>query len=374
MALKITRRDPSNPLVFLDIAINKERVGRIVIELFKDVVPKTAENFRALCTGEKGIDEDSQLPLHYKGSTFHRVIPNFMIQGGDFTRHNGTGGASIYGTKFEDENFQLTHDRPGLLSMANAGPGTNGSQFFITTELTPHLNGKHVVFGQVLKGWGVVKEIEGSETDPSDKPLRPCVIEDCGELPADTDLSTIGVSEDGYPDFPEDAVVPEGTSAATHRLSAAEAIRTQGNELFKQGNYQGAASKYNKALRYARIRTYGNDNPEQIDEETQARAQQAEVACMLNRAACRLKMGMNEGAKEDCESVLEAEPNNVKAIFRKGQAMVALKDVPGGLVELKRAHNMEPDDKGILAALQHAKKLVEAERQREAATYKKMFG
>ncbi|CAI9774822.1 unnamed protein product [Fraxinus pennsylvanica] len=169
-----------NPKVFFDILIGKAKAGRVVMELFADTTPKTAENFRALCTGEKGIGASGK-PLHYKGSIFHRVIPNFMCQGGDFTRGNGTGGESIYGAKFSDENFELRHTEPGLLSMANSGPNTNGSQFFITTVKTPWLDGKHVVFGKVVDGYNVVKEMEnvGSNSGTTKSTV---VIEDCGEI------------------------------------------------------------------------------------------------------------------------------------------------------------------------------------------------
>ncbi|KAF4660792.1 hypothetical protein FOZ61_003754 [Perkinsus olseni] len=169
-----------NPTVFFDITIGGSPVGRVTFELAADVVPDTAENFRCLCTGERGVGKSGKA-LHFKGSSFHRIIPKFMCQGGDFTNGNGTGGESIYGAKFKDENFQLKHTGPGILSMANSGPNTNGSQFFICTEKTSWLDGKHVVFGKVTDGMDVVRKME-SVGSSSGATSQVVVIADCGQL------------------------------------------------------------------------------------------------------------------------------------------------------------------------------------------------
>ncbi|KAI8450796.1 peptidyl-prolyl cis-trans isomerase mitochondrial precursor [Phakopsora pachyrhizi] len=159
--------------VFLKVSANGKHLGKIDLRLFNEKLPKTSKNFYELCIGKDG--------LGYRGSTFHRIIPSFMIQGGDFTKHNGTGGRSIYGESFDDENFLFKHDKAGILSMANAGPNTNGSQFFITTKPTSWLDGNHVVFGEVSAGLEVLKKIE-SYGSQSGKPSTKITIDDCGAL------------------------------------------------------------------------------------------------------------------------------------------------------------------------------------------------
>ncbi|KAG1759326.1 cyclophilin-like domain-containing protein [Suillus occidentalis] len=171
------------PRVFFDFAIGTEPAGRVIFELYNDTAPKTVENFRALCTGEKGLSAVSERPLYYKNSIIHRSIRDFMIQGGDFTKRNGAGGESIYGSAFPDEDLTRPLESEGLLCMANKGPNTNGSQFFVTLRDCPHLNGKHVVFGRVIRGYDeVVKKLAAVPVDDKDRPQHPIVIVNCGEL------------------------------------------------------------------------------------------------------------------------------------------------------------------------------------------------
>lgn len=169
----------TRPIVFMDINIGEHSVGRIKMELFSDITPITAENFRQLCTGEHRVNG---VPQGYKNCTFHRVVPNFMCQGGDFIRGDGTGSFSIYGEKFNDENFIVKHDAPGLLSMANSGPNTNGCQFFITTAVAEFLDGKHTVFGKVIDGMLTVRKIENVATGPNNRPKLSVKITECGEM------------------------------------------------------------------------------------------------------------------------------------------------------------------------------------------------
>mmetsp|Transcript_2728 Transcript_2728/g.7218 ORF Transcript_2728/g.7218 Transcript_2728/m.7218 type:complete len:187 (+) Transcript_2728:47-607(+) len=175
----LTHSNPSNPIVFFDISIANQPMGRITFELFADIVPRTAENFRQLCTGQARKDG---IPQGYKGCPFHRVIKDFMVQGGDFLNEDGTGRWSIYGARFDDESFAMKHTGPGLLSSANSGPDSNGCQFFITTTACDWLDDKHVVFGKVIDGMLVVRKLENVSVGANNRPRLACVISQCGEM------------------------------------------------------------------------------------------------------------------------------------------------------------------------------------------------
>jgi len=360
--------------VFFDIQIGHSKAGRVCFELYNDIVPKTAENFRALCTGEKGEGKTGK-PLHYKGSQFHRVIKQFMIQGGDFTAGNGTGGESIYGEKFDDENFDLKHEKPFLLSMANAGPGTNGSQFFITTVPTPHLDNKHVVFGEVINGKSIVRTIENLPVAPGDKPLRDCTIIDCGELKgADYEKASEKVADstgDPYEDFPEDqgADIP-----GPEILKIASELKELGNKAFKAGDIQLGLSKYQKGLRY--LHEYPepqeNDSPE-LGKQMSA----LKFTLHSNSALLQLKLKEYEFALNSATSALEipgtSDAEQGKALFRRAQAKSGKKADDEAIKDLEEALQKVPGDSAITKELNEVKKRSAERVKKEKAAYKKFF-
>ncbi|GCC34061.1 hypothetical protein chiPu_0012534 [Chiloscyllium punctatum] len=334
----------ANPRVYLDVSIAGETAGRIILELFADVCPKTAENFRALCTGEKGIGPTTGKPLHFKGCPFHRIIRKFMIQGGDFSNQNGTGGESIYGEKFEDESFHYKHDQAGLLSMANAGPNTNGSQFFITTVPTPHLDNKHVIFGQVLKGMGVVKMLENVEVK-DEKPIKKLL--SCFKLMQDKIDKIIQIAED---------------------------LKTLGNNFFKSQNWTMADKKYTKALRYAATLRDEIDDEESTEKlESIKNLESILLSCNLNIAACKLKLSDWDAAIESCDEALEMNQSNTKALYRRAQAWQAKKDYDQALDDLKKAQDITPEDKAISNEILRVKQKKKEIKEKEKATYAKMF-
>ncbi|KAK0616234.1 40 kDa peptidyl-prolyl cis-trans isomerase [Immersiella caudata] len=360
--------------VFFDITIGGKNAGRVTFELYNDVVPKTAENFRALCTGEKGVGKMGK-PLHYKGSIFHRVIKQFMIQGGDFTEGNGTGGESIYGAKFADENFNLKHEHPFLLSMANAGPGTNGSQFFVTTVPTPHLDGKHVVFGEVLSGKSIIRQIENLPTQ-SDKPARDVVIANCGELSGEEALAAAVKAPDAYgdeyEDFPEDDTTEQSISAA-RVLKIATDCKEFGNKAFKAGDLSVALDKYQKALRYL------NEDPdlEKESDETKSKLEALRFSLNNNSALMNMKQQNWEDTIRSAENALAvanvSDKDKAKALYRKGYAQVRIKDEDEALKSLEAAKKLAPEDAALNAELAAVRKAAAARIAKEKAAYKKFF-
>ncbi|ESL08504.1 40 kDa cyclophilin [Trypanosoma rangeli SC58] len=350
-------------LCWLQVSIGGKPVKeKILLELFDDVTPKTCANFRALCTGNEGkVTEETQIPMTYKGSTFHRIIAGFMIQGGDFTKHNGTGGVSIYGERFDDENFDVPCDKAGLLAMANAGPNTNGSQFFITVNSAHHLTGRHVVFGKVVRGMNTVRALEHTETGANDKPVKPCVIVDCGvtdTLPEPEPQ----IGGDTFPDYPEDCTSP---LTDAELLNVGEAIRQIGNNLFKTADFENAIQKYEKSARYVKTVNKTTANDLAVNEKL--------IACYNNTAECALKLGQWSEARNAASKALELDNSNSKALFRRGVACLSAGDSESAVEDFTKAQKLDPENNAISTKLQQAK---EAERTRTAklaSGLKKMF-
>lgn len=364
--------------VFFDISIGNNTPGRVVFELYNDVVPKTAENFRALTTGEKG-EGNSGKPLHYKGSKFHRVIKSFMIQGGDFTAGNGTGGESIYGEKFDDENFQLKHEKPFLLSMANAGPGTNGSQFFVTTVPTPHLDGKHVVFGEVISGKSVIRAVENTKVGKNDVPDQACTIVDCGEVPAGTNLDDFVKKEpdtlgDAYEDFPDDELKEGEEWKGTQIVEIADKLKTMGNTAFKSGKLELGLNKYQKAIRYL------HEYPEPLENDPKDLGDQLKklkISLHTNSALLQYKLKQYSESSKSADYALDipgiSDAEKAKALFRKGVAAKDSKNEDDAAKYLQQAADLAPTDVAIKNELASVKKAAGDRRAREKKAYAKMF-
>ncbi|ORY40254.1 peptidyl-prolyl cis-trans isomerase D [Rhizoclosmatium globosum] len=388
MATEATR-----PQVFFSITIGDVPAGKIVMELYDDIAPRTTKNFQVLCQGNT-VSEDG-IKLTYKGCSFHRVIKNFMLQGGDFTNHNGTGGVSIYGEKFEDETFEVKHEKAGLLSMANAGPNTNGSQFFITTVATPHLDGKHVVFGRVIKGMGVVRRIENTETNDNDKPYQPVIIADCGDYDAKQEAAAIAAaSADGdvYEEYPEDQLPADGSADGLkpdELLAIAGAVKQIGTDYFKKQDYATAAAKYEKAVRYLMEL---HPDPEDIAElsiEQKKLYYSLKVSCLLNISMCGLKLNAWAQTVKETSKVLAIEQklkgrtdgleaavsasDKTKALFRRGQAKNALKEYENAVKDLTEAVALAPEDKLIARELAVGQKAIKDRAEKEKKMYAKMF-
>lgn len=364
--------------VFFDISIGGEKTGKVVFELYDDIVPKTAANFKALCTGEKGAGNTGK-PLHYKRSAFHRVIKGFMIQGGDFTAGNGTGGESIYGEKFEDENFDLKHDKPLLLSMANAGPGTNGSQFFVTTVPTPHLDGKHVVFGEVVAGKSVVRQVENTPVGANDKPEKDCMIEDCGEVPAGASISELTQKKadstgDAYEDFPEDQKPGDEDWKGTELVKIVDDLKSMGNAAFKGGDLDLALGKYQKALRYL------HEYPVPLESdpaELGAQLNKLKISLHTNSSMLQYKLGQYTASYESADKVSSVDGmtdvEKGKVLFRKGMALKGSKDEEGALKYLKQAAEVVPNDAGVKNELAAVKKAAADRNAREKKAFANAF-
>lgn len=360
-----------NPRTYFDISIGGVPKGKLVFELFADDVPKTAENFRALCTGEKGVGKAGK-PLSYKKSIFHRVISKFMIQGGDFTNFDGTGGESIYGEKFEDEAFVHKHDKPFLLLMANAGPNTNGSQFFITTVPTPHLDGKHVVFGRLLSGKGLVRAIEKLKTK-NDKPLEDVVVEDCGELGEDVDLASF--LDDGTGDVYESTLADDekvDLKKPETVFKAIEDVKEIATKLYKAGDIEKAYAKYSKVRDF--VEEYFPDDLPQEDIE---RLNKLELSAYLNVALVGLKLGKVKDVIALTTKALKTEVDDnkskAKAHYRRGQAYLLAKDEESALKDFEKAGELNPEDAAIPKAILNAKKTMKARKQKEKAAMAKFF-
>lgn len=336
-----------NIYVYLDIQVEEQNMGRIIVELYKSIVPKTVENFRALCTGEKGVGRFGKR-LQYKGCKFHRIVPMFMVQGGDFTNGDGTGGESIYGPRFDDENFDLKHDAEGMLGMANCGPNTNNSQFYITTVPCTHLDGRNVVFGRVVKGLNVIKEVSDM-CKANDKPPLDCFISNCGELKAGMswDISENDGTLDVYPPWPDDLDMLFDTISQNEFETVVSNIKESGNYFYNNNSFAKSERKYRKALRYM---DWLHKNSKGLKNSKCLRK-----TLLLNLAMVMLKKKQYTDAVDFCDQVLLLDSQAGKAFYRRAQARMGTRDFDLALQDYAHALKFFPNDARIQEEMKRAK-------------------
>ncbi|TIB97269.1 hypothetical protein E3Q18_02684 [Wallemia mellicola] len=347
--------DRMNPRVFIDWNIDGEYAGRLVFELYSDKVPKTAENFKALCTGEKGTDEETGNKLTYKDSISHRIIKGFMIQFGDITNHNGTGGLSIYGGKFEDENFDIKHTKRGQLSMANAGPNTNGSQVFVTFCPCPHLDGRHVVFGEISKGKGLLRRLENIQTGENDYPTVDVRIVDSGLVKEGEDDGVPPLSIGEHEDYPEDDEADSENPEVA--LKIAKYYKDKGADAFKQQNHSVAVNEWEKALRYLDVNPV---LPDETKNEIKAEYSQTRVQLYLNVSIAALKLNKPAVAESMATKAIRTPPT-------KGQ------DIAKGLYRRALAKSARKNDHSALDDLNHAGFEIESDLPRLARSIQQLY-
>ncbi|SCW02673.1 LAFE_0F11804g1_1 [Lachancea fermentati] len=387
--------------VYLDIRIGDEKIGRIVAELFHDKAPKSASNFYHLCKGDIKIDGNQ---LSYKNNYFHRIVKNFIVQAGDiifgsgkFEKSDviGKGGCSIYSTaeewskrdeetygpscfgNFPDENLG-EFDQPFYLAMANLGvPDSNSSQFFITTCASPHLNGKHSIFGRVTHGKSVVHTIENSKVDEDGFPLKPILIEDCGEWQTSMGVPLFNASNstlggDIYEEYPDDDQNFDGESFA-EAYKAANTIKESGTLFFKKQDYQNALFKYKKSLRY--LNEYIPDT--EIDEEHNLKFTDLKMKLYLNISLVLFKLQRYDDAITQTDYLLDMEGvqqlSRAKAFYRRGNCHLALKRLESALEDFKKCKENNPDDTVVDKKIQEVEDRLNAIKQKTKKNIAKFF-
>lgn len=353
-------QEEQDSFVYLDVAVGGINEGRIIIELFNKIAPKTCENFRKLCTGEVEYEGKK---LSYKGSIFYRIMKGFIVQGGDFENNDGTGGRSIYGQFFDDETFEVKHEE-GIVSMANNGKNTNGSQFFIVTDQDiAEIDGQNVAFGKVYEGMDVVKSIESQKTvsieGRGDKPVDDCVIVDCGEW---KEGMKVVIQEDGYPLYPR-----YYKEENPNYLEIAQAIKKNGNDKFSTGKYKEAVKLYKKALRYLMYFVIPSSK-ENDDSKITNEFHSLSVSLHLNQAACYIKMEEYDSAIVETMIVLDhpraLKTDKIKANYRKGMSFMAQEKYKEAFDSLKQASSLdEGKDASIKKALLNAAEKLKQEKE-----------